>query len=66
MNVKHVRENGYAIGLAKRMFQSMYTPSLEALLETEILSSAIARLSDDHKEGIAAFAEKRKPKFKGR
>ena len=56
----------YAIGLAKRMFQSMYTPSLEALLETEILSSAIARLTDDHKEGIAAFAEKRKPKFKGR
>jgi 2-(1,2-epoxy-1,2-dihydrophenyl)acetyl-CoA isomerase len=56
----------YAIGLAKRMFQSMYTPSLEALLETEILSSSIARLTDDHKEGIAAFAEKRKPKFKGR
>ena len=31
----------YALGLAKKMFQSMYTPSLEALLETEILSSAI-------------------------
>lgn len=49
-----------------RMFQSMYTPSLEALLETEILSSAIARLTDDHKEGLAAFQEKRKPKFVGR
>jgi 2-(1,2-epoxy-1,2-dihydrophenyl)acetyl-CoA isomerase len=56
----------YAIGLAKKMFQSMYTPSLEALLETEIMSSTIARLSDDHKEGLAAFAEKRKPLFKGR
>ncbi len=56
----------YAIGLAKRMFQSMYTPSLETLLETEILSSAIARLTDDHTEGIKAFVEKRKPQFKGR
>jgi 2-(1,2-epoxy-1,2-dihydrophenyl)acetyl-CoA isomerase len=44
----------------------MYTPSLEALLETELLSSTIARMTDDHKEGIAAFAEKRRPEFKGR
>jgi len=56
----------YALGLAKKMFQSMYTPSLEALLETEIMSSTIARLTDDHKEGITAFAQKRKPDFKGR
>lgn len=55
----------YALGLAKKMFQSMYTPSLEALLETELLSSTIARLTDDHREGITAFAEKRKPEFKG-
>lgn len=56
----------YALGLAKKMFQSMYAPSLEALLETELLSQATARLTDDHKEGLAAFAEKRKPKFMGR
>jgi 2-(1,2-epoxy-1,2-dihydrophenyl)acetyl-CoA isomerase len=56
----------YALGIAKKMFQSMYTPSLEALLETEIMSSTIARLTEDHKEGITAFAEKRKPNFKGR
>ena len=56
----------YALGLAKKMFQSMYTPSLEALLETEIMGSTIARLTEDHQEGIAAFAEKRKPSFKGR
>ena len=56
----------YALGLAKRMFQSMYTPSLEALLETELLTSTIARMSEDHQEGIKAFAEKRKPQFKGR
>jgi len=56
----------YALGLAKKMFQSMYAPSLEALLETELLSQATARLTEDHKEGLAAFAEKRKPKFMGR
>ena len=56
----------YAIGLAKKMFQSVYVPSLEALLETEILTSTIARMTEDHKEGITAFAEKRKARFKGR
>jgi 2-(1,2-epoxy-1,2-dihydrophenyl)acetyl-CoA isomerase len=56
----------YALGIAKKMFQSMYVPSLEALLETEIMGSTMARLSDDHKEGITAFAEKRRPNFKGR
>ena len=56
----------YALGIAKKMFQSMYTPSLEALLETEIMGSTMARLSQDHQEGLAAFAEKRKANFKGR
>ncbi|HYH41081.1 MAG TPA: enoyl-CoA hydratase [Burkholderiales bacterium] len=56
----------YAIALSKRMFQTMYTPSLEALLDNEILVSTIAKLTHDHQEGIKAFAEKRKPQFKGR
>ncbi len=56
----------YALGLAKKMFQSMYTPTLEALLETELLTQALARLSDDHKEGVTAFREKRGAQFRGR
>ena len=56
----------YALMLGKRMFQSMYTPTLEQLLEIENLAIAGARLTDDHKEGIAAFREKRKPKFTGK
>lgn len=56
----------YALTLAKRMFQSMYVPALEQLLETEILAVSGARLTHDHKEGVAAFKEKRKPRFSGR
>jgi len=56
----------YALTLAKRMFQYMYTPTLEQLLEMEVLAISGARMTHDHVEGITAFKEKRKPQFKGR
>ena len=56
----------FALALAKKMFQSMYTPNLEAHLEQENLCQAIAKLTDDHIEGVAAFKEKRAAVFKGR
>jgi len=56
----------YALALAKKMFQSMYVPTLEMLLEMELLAIGGARLTHDHKEGIEAFKQKRPPKFEGR
>jgi len=44
----------------------MYVPTLEQLLEMETLASGAVRLTLDHREGVAAFKEKRPPKFLGR
>jgi len=56
----------YALALAKKMFHSMYVPTLEQLMELETLASGAARLTHDHKEGVEAFKEKRSPKFLGK
>jgi len=56
----------YALRLAKRMFQSMYVPTLEMLLEMENLAVCGARLTHEHKEGVEAFKARRQPKFLGK
>jgi 2-(1,2-epoxy-1,2-dihydrophenyl)acetyl-CoA isomerase len=51
--------------MAKHMMNRSLTTDLSAALELEALSQGIAISSEDHQEGIAAFLEKRAPKFTG-
>jgi 2-(1,2-epoxy-1,2-dihydrophenyl)acetyl-CoA isomerase len=54
-----------AIGLIKKQLNKSYTSSLEEVLEYEALTQEIAGSSNDYKEGVKAFLEKRKPEFNG-
>ena len=40
--------------------------NLSSVLECEVLGQTLAGTTDDAKEGIIAFLEKRKPEFKGK
>lgn len=55
-----------SIGLIKRTLNKAMTVELDALLDYEAYIQQIASETDDHKEGVAAFLEKRPTEFKGR
>ena len=55
-----------AIGLIKRTLNKAVTLDLDALLDYEAYIQQIASETEDHKEGVAAFLEKRPAQFKGR
>ncbi len=52
-----------AYALTKRAFNKAVLPNLESVLDYEAHLQEIAGHSADHKEGVAAFIEKRPPKF---
>ena len=55
-----------ALGLTKRAFNRAHMSELDAILTYEGHLQEIAGLTEDHREGVAAFLEKRPPVYEGK
>jgi 2-(1,2-epoxy-1,2-dihydrophenyl)acetyl-CoA isomerase len=54
-----------ALGLTKRAFNHALLPHLEHVLDYEAHLQEAAGRTEDHRQGVAAFLEKREPEFRG-
>ncbi len=55
-----------ALAQAKEILNASANLSLDAVMELEIYAQSICFQTEDHREGVLAFLEKRKPDFKGK
>ncbi len=54
-----------AIGMLKQLLNYSFSFSLEEMLEEEAIAQDLAGVSNDYKEGVNSFLEKRRPNFRG-
>ncbi|MBS7703648.1 enoyl-CoA hydratase/isomerase family protein [Chelatococcus asaccharovorans] len=54
-----------SLAMIKTLLNKSSTSSLEQMLEYESFAQTIAYTTPEHKEGVAAFREKRQPNFRG-
>jgi 2-(1,2-epoxy-1,2-dihydrophenyl)acetyl-CoA isomerase len=55
-----------ALGYIKKLLNQSFNSTMEEQLSFETKMQGLAASTDDYKEGVAAFIEKRKPIFKGK
>jgi 2-(1,2-epoxy-1,2-dihydrophenyl)acetyl-CoA isomerase len=56
----------FALGLSKRLLNRAYESTLETALEEEAFAQSLVVRSEDTREGMQSFVERRPPAFKGR
>ena len=56
----------YSMSLTKYLVQQAFSMGFGESLRLAQTAQELARRSDDHKEAVKAFIDKRKPQFKGR
>lgn len=56
----------YSMALIKRLVEKGLQQTLEEHLVDAARAQSLARKTEDHREGVQAFLEKRQPQFKGR
>ena len=60
------RQPPHALRMAKTLLREGRSASFESVMELSAAAQGLAHTSEEHAEGVAAFLEKREPRFSGR